>query len=118
MNRLFGGRVSESLPKIVNVLTVLETTNKAHIGYTELYENLCEYNHPNYSAMFGLYGKYLSPKQAEINKANGISKENLTTLLNLMNYVLTIFIDVLDKINVLYPILNQVCLDNLELKNE
>lgn len=119
MNRLLGVKKSsiKELPVIVNVLTVIESTDKIVKGFMEHYQHLCEFAHPNYFGMYELYClDHKESHSSEINAAHGVNEKNFKFLIDsilptLMNIDIT-----LDNIDELYPKLNVLCLEYIKNK--
>ena len=58
INRLLiGTRTGDSMPKAVNVLTMLKKASKTFPKFYNCYEALSEYAHPNWSGTVGLYSE-------------------------------------------------------------
>ena len=52
---LFGSRNNEGMPPAINIVTVLEKSDKRYPGLSRLYAHLSESAHPNYEGLMGGY---------------------------------------------------------------
>jgi len=57
MKVLFGERLPEAEWKSINILTAIDKLDKEAPGVRGLYEDLCEFAHPNWSGAMGAYAK-------------------------------------------------------------
>lgn len=56
MRCLLGQRIDNKYNiKSINIMTMIEKTEKQFNGFLELYNDLCEYTHPNWSGVMGFY---------------------------------------------------------------
>jgi hypothetical protein len=62
---LLGSRNIEEMPNVINILTVLEKSDKHYPGLIDLYARLSESAHPNYE---GLMGGYSTTNQDEYDE--------------------------------------------------
>lgn len=111
MNRLFGTKISQAgLPKIQNVLTVIDKLDKTIPGYRHHYDILSEFSHPNYWAMAQLYCKFHEKPyvHSEISSACGVNENNLDFLINSMIPSFMAFKDFLKSIDQIYPELTKL----------
>lgn len=57
MQSLMGARNQPDLPNPINILTLIDRVEKTVPGFRSVYDNLCEYTHPNWAGTFGAFGK-------------------------------------------------------------
>lgn len=58
MKGIFGGRDEGARLTAVNILTVVDNTDKRVKGWRTAYDSLSEYVHPNFSGTLSMYAKY------------------------------------------------------------
>jgi len=108
VNRLLGGKL-ERYPhelKITNVLTLIDKTDKQFPDYMvrQLYDFLSEFAHPNSLGMHRLYG-HLEPSTQifRLDPANAMTANNFTVLTQSLARILSIFGNIILKLESLYP---------------
>lgn len=104
INRMMGSRTIKGLQESVNVMTVIDKVDKTIAGFRDHYEFLCDFCHPNYSGMHGLYGKInKKEKYFDINRDFGMTEQVFTFLLTGILPGLQIFEESMNQIEEMYP---------------
>ncbi len=57
MRALLGRRNQPEKPSATNVLTLVDRVDKTFPGFRSMYDDLCEYTHPNWAGTLGSFGK-------------------------------------------------------------
>ena len=98
------------------ILNVMDRISKIFPRHRELYEYLCEYAHPNYNGLNGLYADWKDTVTVGITRQNGISKENVSKFFQPFEIFLKMFVAGHDGIiNKFYDITE---LSNQDLKSK
>lgn len=116
VNKLkYGGKGLPKLPKIDNVLTIMDRISKIIPGYREDYEKLSSFCHPNYAAVGMLYSKQdMEEFCFNIDRKNGIRPDTFNIIVIFLYKSLTLQKLSMERLETIYPKL--VELDALEYK--
>ncbi len=106
INRMMGSRTIKGSQESVNVMTVIDKVDKTIAGFRDHYEFLCDFCHPNYSGMHGLYGKINREKiYFDLNRDFGLTEQVFTFILTGLLPGLLMFEESLNQIEKTYPAL-------------
>ncbi len=104
VNRMMGSRTIKGLQESVNVMTVIDKVDKTFEGFKDHYEFLCDFCHPNYSGMHGLYGKINRENiYFNLNRDFGMTEEVFIFILIGLLPGLQIFEESMNQIEEVYP---------------
>lgn len=93
------------------ILNVMDRISKVFPDHRMIYESMCEYAHPNYDSLMGLYGKWKDKFTVEISESNGITADNISKFFWAFAFSLQIFVEGYDAILIKFN-------DIIELSNE
>jgi hypothetical protein len=112
----YGERNQEKLPKIDNVLTIMDRVSK-FIPYARTnYENISSFCHPNYSALGMLYSFQDNENLCfRIGKKYGNTEEYFNIIIRSLSIALNIQKMAMERFNIIYPELEK--LEENEMKN-
>lgn len=100
------------------ILSVIDRLSKNIPNLRNTYDHLCEYAHPNYDGLMGLYCKWEDTATASISKTSNISKDNIDSLFYSFNAFLKMFIEGYDSILKSLPRITELAIDDLKAKGE
>ena len=93
------------------ILDVMDAISKIEPEHKADYDRLCEYTHPNYDGMLGLYGMWKDEFTLKISNENGVSEINVNNFFTRFNSSILMFIkaydEILKKFNDITEIVNQ-----------
>lgn len=75
------------------ILNVMDRISKIFPRKREIYEYLCEYSHPNYDGLMGLYGYWENKFTVKLSRERGVSKENVSKFFMSLEFFLKMFIE-------------------------
>jgi hypothetical protein len=93
------------------ILNVMDRLSKVYPDHRVIYESMCEYAHPNFDALMGLYGKWKDKFTITISELNGITKDNVSKFFWAFSFSLKLFVEGYDSILIKFN-------DIVELSNE
>jgi len=100
------------------ILTVMDRVSKTLPDHRETYEYLCEYAHPNYDGLMGLYCEWKDKLTVNISKVNNLNEENIKKIFFSFRLFLTMFVDSYDSILKSLPAITKLAIDDLKSKGE
>jgi hypothetical protein len=80
------------------ILNVMDRISKVFPDHRMMYESMCEYSHPNFDALMGLYGNWKDEFIIEISASNAISEKNVSKFFWAFAFSLEIFVLAYDAI--------------------
>ena len=93
------------------ILDVMDRITKRFPDHRMTYEFLCEYAHPNYDGLMGLFGQWKDKFTIEISEANGITDLNVSRFFEVFAFFLKIFVEgydgILEKFNSIIELSNE-----------
>jgi len=98
------------------ILNVLDRISKDIPKHREIYEYLCEYAHPNWDGLMGLYCKWEDKATVNISNENSFNEQTATRFFQTMDMFLKMFIDGYDGIIRKYPMITQLSIEDLKKK--
>lgn len=96
------------------ILNVLDRISKDIPKHREIYEYLCEYAHPNWDGLMGLYCKWKDKFTINISNDNSFNEETATRFFQTMDMFLKMFIDGYDGIIKKYPEITKLSVEDLK----
>lgn len=111
---LMGQKWNSELPSAVHINDMLRSADKTVTGMFKSYDIMSEYAHPNWSGVFGMYGKrggedYIALFGENIRKGDGVLKVGINGLLG----ALTAFEFAYNRISDLMPEFVESCEDDV-----
>lgn len=104
--------------KAQNILKVLDRISKKIPNHRKLYEYLCEYAHPNYDGLEGLYCKWENLTMVTISNRNSFNNKTIDKFFVTLNIYMSMFIKGYDGIIKKYPAITELSIDDLRNKGE
>jgi len=102
----------------LNILTVIDKLSKYIPNLRDTYDHLCEYAHPNYDGLTGLYCKWEDIATANISKTSNVDKTTIRNLFNSFQLFLKMFVDGYDAILKSLPRITELAIADLKAKGE
>lgn len=96
------------------ILTVLDRISKDIPKHREIYEYLCEYAHPNWDGLMGLYCKWENKYTVNISNLNSYNEDTAKNFFRTMDMFLRMFIEGYDGIILKYPELTRLSIEDLK----
>lgn len=100
------------------ILNVMDNLTKTFPKHRERYEHLCEYAHPNYDGLMGLYCEWEDSFTVNISKESLPKKDNLEIIFVSLCLFLQIFIDGYDEIVKRFPVITEMSINDLKANGE
>ncbi|MCH7826762.1 MAG: hypothetical protein IIC75_02120 [Bacteroidetes bacterium] len=75
------------------ILSVMDRISKIFPHHRDIYEYLCEYAHPNYDGLNGLYCHWEDKVTVKLSKENGVSKGNASKYFSSLEFFLKMFVE-------------------------
>ena len=96
------------------ILNVLDRISMYKPKHREIYEYLCEYSHPNYDGLMGLYCKWEDKTTVNISNEYSYNEETAKRFFQTMDYFLKMFIEGYDGIIKKYPEIAKLSIEDLK----
>ena len=96
------------------ILNVLDRISKDLPKHREIHEYLCEYAHPNWDGLMGLYCKWEDNFTVNISNENSFNEETVIRFFQTMDMFLKMFIDGYDGIIQKYPAITKLSIEALK----
>jgi len=100
------------------ILSVIDRLSKYIPDLRERYDHLCEYTHPNYDGLMGLYCNWEDIATANISKSINVSKTNIKNIFYSFRLFLKMFVDGYDSILKSLPRITELAISDLKTKGE
>ena len=99
------------------ILNVLDRISKDMSKHREIYEYLCEYAHPNWDGLMGLYGKWENKHIINVySNRNSFNEETAVKFFRTMDIFLKMFIEGYDGIIKKYPAIKELSIEKLKIR--
>ena len=96
------------------ILNVLDRISKDIPKHREIYEYLCEYAHPNWDGLMGLYCNWEDKFTVNISNENSYNESTATRFFQSMDIFLKMFIEGYDGIIQKYPETTKLSIEDLK----
>jgi|GEM_PF-5639166 len=100
------------------ILSVIDRLLKHIPDLRERYDYLCEYAHPNYDGLMGLYCEWEDIATVNISKSSNINKTNIHNIFYSFRLFLKMFIDGYDSILKSLPRITELAIEDMKSKGE
>lgn len=97
-----------------NILTIIDEINKTLKYHRSDYDHLCEYSHPNYDGLMGLYGNFKNTFTIELSREKGISQTNVINFFSRFDISLDLFLRGYDGMAKKLNEINQLAIEDLK----
>lgn len=104
----------EELRKVITAQQILDVMDRISTEipfHRSIYEKLCEYAHPNYDGLVGLYGKWEDELTLKLSNQNGINERNISNFFPQFERLLKMFVEGYDgivrKLNAITDLTNE-----------
>ena len=105
----FGEKNSEELPVITNIKTIIQRVSKQYPEVDDMYNKLSSFCHPNYSAVGMLYSyQNMDEMCFYIDSKYGLREDLFNALLSILIKSLELTKQANNKLEPLYPIINEL----------
>lgn len=105
----FGEKNYDKLPSINNVITIVKSLSKTFPKFDEGYFKISSFCHPNYSAVGMLYSKQnMEEMKFEIGSQYGVRENFFYIITNSIYKSLNIIKLAKNKLDVIYPVINEL----------
>lgn len=95
------------------ILKVMDRISRDVPKHREIYEYLCEYAHPNYDGLMGLFCKWENKTTVNISNENAFNKETAIKFFRTLDLFLKMFIEGYDGIIQKYPLITKLSIEDL-----
>jgi hypothetical protein len=100
------------------ILSVIDRLSKYIFDLRERYDHLCEYAHPNYDGLMGLYCNWEDIATVNISKSSNVNKTNIQNIFYSFRLFLKMFVDGYDSILKSLPRITELAISDLKTKGE
>ena len=112
---LVGSRTEMTEVESMNILTLIDHWSKDVEEIKKIYDDLCEFTHPNYSGCMGCFGKFDKKRLVlDLGKYLYGSDYPISLALIAMNTALDYFIDIYDGMASYLPQFSKLCEESLD----
>lgn len=100
------------------ILDVMDRLSKILKNHRRIYEYLCEYAHPNYDGLMGLYCDWEDQYTVNISKESSLNDRNAVKIFSAFNAFLKMFVEGYDRIVKLFPEITRIAIQDMKSNGE
>lgn len=100
------------------ILSVMDNVSKVIPNHRDDYEHLCEFAHPNYDGLMGLYCLWEDSYTVDLSKKSLSKQEHIELIFSKLHLFLRIFIEGYDAIVKQFPVITKLSIEADKSKGE